>query len=282
MDKRIIINADDFGLCSGVNKAVAQAHTDGVLTSTTIMANMPAADEAVKIAKQMPDLGVGVHLNLFQGKPLSKDGSVNCLLNTDGDFALTPAQLSLLSIARRKIRNAIRTELAAQIQWVIDNGIKPTHLDSHKHIHSFPAIFPIVCDLARRFEIAAIRFTLEPKQLLAMPWPLPSEGGRKRARTTRIMARINRIQNSDFLKTDCLLGVAHTGKIDVNFFKAVSLYNSAATAEVMTHPGFEDGLDHTETRLVHQRKAEFEALCSERTKQYFRNAGIKLVHYGQL
>lgn len=282
MDKRIIINADDFGLCSGVNKAVAQAHTDGVLTSTTIMANMPAADEAVKIAKQLPNLGVGVHLNLFEGQPLSKDGCVNCLLDDQGSFALTPAKLSLLSICRRKIRNAIRTELAAQIQWVIDNDLKPTHLDSHKHIHSFPVIFPIVCGLARRFEIAAIRFTFEPKQLLAMPWPLPSEGGRKRAKAIRIMAKINRIQNSAYLKTDCLLGVAHTGKIDMNFFKAVALYNSAATAEIMTHPGFADGLDRIRTRLLHQRKDELQALCSERTKQYFKDAGIKLVHYGKL
>jgi hopanoid biosynthesis associated protein HpnK len=281
MDRRIIINADDFGLCSSVNQAVAQAHTDGVLTSTTIMANMPAAEAAIKLAKQMPGLGVGVHLNLFQGKPLSKDGSINCLLNTDGDFALTPAKLSFLSIVRRKIRNAIRKELAAQIQWVIDNGLKPTHLDSHKHIHSFPAIFPIVCGLARRFEIAAIRFIFEPKQLSAMPWPLPSEGGRKRARTARIMAKINRIQNSDFLKTDCLLGVAHMGKIDVNFFKAVALYNSAATAEIMTHPGLDDDLQNKKSGM-HQRKGELQALCNERTKQYFKDAGIKLVHYGQL
>jgi predicted glycoside hydrolase/deacetylase ChbG (UPF0249 family) len=260
---------------------VAQAHTDGVLTSTTIMANMPAADEAVKIAKQLPDLGVGVHLNLFKGRPLSKDESVKCLLNTDGDFALTPAKLSLLSVCRRKIRNAIRTELAAQIQWVIDNGLKPTHLDSHKHIHSFPVIFQIVCGLAKRFEIAAIRFTLEPKQLLAMPWPLPSEGGRKRAKAIRIMAKINRMQNPAFLKTDFLLGIAHMGKIDVNFFKAVALYNSAATTEVMTHPGLDDDLENIKSSL-HQRKGELQALCSERTKQYFKNAGIKLVHYGQL
>ena len=94
------------------------------------------------------------------------------------------------------------------------------------------------------------------------------------------MARINRIQNSDFLKTDCLLGVAHMGKIDVNFFKAVALYNSAATAEVMTHPGLDDGPERKQSKM--QRKGEFEALCSERTKQYFKNAGIKLVHYGQL
>lgn len=282
MDRQVIINADDFGLCSGVNQAVAQAHTNGVLTSATIMANMPAADEAVKIAKKLPDLGVGVHLNLLKGKALSEDKDIECLLNADGGFAFSPAKLSLLSVCRRKFRNAIRTELSAQIQWLIDNGIKPTHLDSHKHIHSFPPIFPIVCDLARRFEIAAIRFTFEPKNISAMPWPLSSEVGRKNARTVRIMAKINRIQDSDFLKTDVLLGVTHIGKIDVNFFKAVALYNSAATAEVMTHPGIDDGLDPTQTKLLHQRQVELQALCSERTKQYFKDAGVKLVHYGKL
>jgi predicted glycoside hydrolase/deacetylase ChbG (UPF0249 family) len=139
-----------------------------------------------------------------------------------------------------------------------------------------------VCELARRFRIAAVRFTFEPKGLSRMPWPLSSTDGRKRARKARRRAKINRIQNSSFLKTNALLGIAHMGKIDVNFFKAVSLYNSAATAEIMTHPGLASGAEPDETKLLHQQKAELEALCSERTRQYFRDAGIKLVHYGQL
>ncbi len=282
MDKRIIINADDFGLCDGVNKAVAQAHTKGVLTSATIMANMPAAEEAVKIAKKLPSLGVGVHLNLFKGRPVSKDSRVDCLLDADGRFAFSPVRLSLLSMGRHKIRNAIRTELAAQIQWVIDSGLAPTHLDSHKHIHSFPAIFPIVCESARRFRIAAVRFTFEPKQLSQMPWPLSSKEGRKKAGKVRLMAKINRMQNSSFLKTNAILGIAHMGRIDVNFFKAVTLYSSAATAEVMTHPGLADGAEPDETKLLYQQKTELEALCSKRTKQYFKDAQIKLVHYGEL
>ncbi len=296
MDKRIIINADDFGLHDGVNKAVAQAHTDGMLTSATIIANMPAANEAVKIARQLPALGVGVHLNLSEGRPISKEASVKCLLDADGKFAYSPFRLSLLSIAGHKIRNAIRAELAAQIKWVIDNGLAPTHLDSHKHIHSFPAIFSIVCDLAKRFEIAAIRFTLEPKELSRMPWPLSSEARRKRARLIRTMAKINRMQNSRFLKTDALLGIAHMGKIDVNFFKAVTLYNPARTCEVITHPalfagappgtqsqnGNTDSTEQIQTRLARQRKIELEALCSKKAKQYFKDAGINLVHYGQL
>ena len=76
MSAKLIINADDFGLCRGVNKAVVEAHTTGVLTSATIMANMPASDEAIVIAKKTPTLGVGVHLNVTDGKPLSLDSDV--------------------------------------------------------------------------------------------------------------------------------------------------------------------------------------------------------------
>jgi hopanoid biosynthesis associated protein HpnK len=282
MDKQIIINADDFGLCEEVNNAVAQAHTEGVLTSATIMANMPAAAEAVKTAKKLPGLGVGVHLNLSEGPPLSKDSSVECLLNRDGEFALSTFKLSVLSVAGHKIRNAIRTELAAQIQWVLDKGLTPTHLDSHYHIHTLPPIFPIVCELARRFEIPAVRYTFEPKDLCRMPWPLPGERGRQSARTARIMARINRLQDSRFLKTDALLGIAHKGKLDASFFKAVTLYSSAQTAEVMTHPGLADTAGPEETKLQHQQRLELEALCSERTRDHFNDAAIKLIHYGNL
>ncbi len=282
MERKIIINADDFGLCEGVNKAVAQAHTQGVLTSTTIMANMPAARQAVEIARQLPTLGVGVHLNLFVGKPVSKSACVDCLLAVDGQFAYSPSRLSLLSAVKRKIRNAIATELAAQIQWVIDNGLKPTHLDSHKHIHNFPVIFPMVCELAKSFKIAAIRWPFEPKQVCRKPWPLPPEGGAKRAAIVRAMAKINRKQNPTFFKTQAVLGIAHTGKIDIDFLKTAALQDSAETVEIITHPGFIDGLDKMETRLVHERKMELDVLCDKQTKQYFKDTAIKLVHYGQL
>jgi len=282
MNRRIVINADDFGLSSGVNRAIAQAHTDGILTSATIMTNMPAAEEALEIAKKLPSLGLGVHLTLTEGRPLSKEESVNVLTNSDGEFACSHSKLSLLSLTLPKVRYAIKTEMTAQIRWLIDRGITPTHLDSHKHVHAFPIIFSMLCQLARKFGISAIRWPFEPSAVCKRPWPLTDRQGRKRATLVRTMARVNRLQDADFLKTDAFFGVAHTGGIDANFLKAVTLYSSAQTAEVMTHPGYADGLDPSKTRLVKQRQFELEALCSERTKQYFKDAGIELVNYAQL
>ncbi len=88
MEQRLIINADDFGLCESVNKGIVEAHTKGVLTSTTIMANMPAAEQAVELAKNLPTLGVGVHLNLTNGKPLCQDNTVKLILNARGYISL--------------------------------------------------------------------------------------------------------------------------------------------------------------------------------------------------
>jgi len=282
MDRRIIINADDFGLCEGVNRAVAEAHIKGILTSATIMTNMPAAIEAVKIARQLPGLGIGVHLNLTDGQPVSKDVEVQHLVNSDGQFAYSTNKLSFYSFISPQFRNAVKAELAAQIRWAVERNLRPTHLDSHKHIHCFPAIYSLVCDLARQFEIPAIRFTYEPKSFSCLPWLLSSGDGKKKARLIRIMARINQFQNHSFFKTDMLLGIAHTGRINTSFFRAVALYNKAPVVEIMTHPGFTDGLEKFKTNLVQQREIELDTLCSVETRQYLINAGIKLVHYGQL
>jgi predicted glycoside hydrolase/deacetylase ChbG (UPF0249 family) len=291
MDTLLIINADDFGLCEGVNRAIAEAHQNGILTSTTLMTNMPSAEEAIKIAQQLPTLGVGIHLNLTQGRPLSNNPIVTLLVNDNGEFHFSAGTLAYKSLVSSKFRAAIKAELAAQIQWAIDRDLKPTHLDSHKHIHSFPAIYPIVCSLAKQFNINSIRFTYEPTGVFSSPWPPTDKDARKRTRLTRIMARINRLQNPKFLKTKATYGIAHTGKIDINFFKALvsdlltpasCCRKTAAGAEVMTHPGFTEGLEKFRTRLVEQRRVEFDTLCSKEVGQFLQDAGIKLIHYGQL
>jgi chitin disaccharide deacetylase len=282
MTRKIIINADDFGLCKGVNQGIVKAHTEGVLTSATLMTNMPCAREAVVLAKSLPSLGVGIHLNLTDGLPLAKDNCVGPLCNTGGEFAFNPYQLSWRSALSAKIREAIKAELQAQIQWTLDQGIKPTHLDSHKHIHCFPVLFKIVCELADRFGIPAIRWPREKQVFHRDNWPRPDNKGVFRSRIIRCLAQFNARQNSSYFKTTEFLGIAHTGRIDTAFFNAVSLYNKASIVEIMTHPGFKEGLDVTRTRLVEQREMELRALCSEQTKAGFKEAQIQLVHYGQL
>jgi chitin disaccharide deacetylase len=280
--RRIVINADDFGLCRGVNDAVVKAHTEGVLTSTTVMVNMPAAEKAVELAKTLPALGIGVHLNLTEGSPIARDIRTNCLINPQNKFALKPGELFILSMTNSRVREAIKLELEAQIRWLLDRGLRPTHLDSHKHVHCLPVIFKIVCELAKRYGISAVRWPLERQKFTSGDWPKPDRKSLIRSHIIRNLARINRFQNSKYFKTDEFLGVAHTGQISVDFFKAVSLYSLAPAIEIMTHPGFAAGIDPAASRLVEQREYELNALCSEQTKLFFERAGIQLVNYGQL
>jgi len=112
MAGRLIVNADDFGLCEGVNRAVKQAHTEGILTSATIMAGMPAAAEAVELAGEMPSLGVGVHLNLTEGTPVSRDRQVEVLLDAGGEFYLSLGKLAVKSVLSKAFRRTlIRTSM---------------------------------------------------------------------------------------------------------------------------------------------------------------------------
>lgn len=280
MERFVIINGDDFGMRQEVNEAIRKAHTKGVLTSATIMANMPAAEEAVKIAKELPDLGVGVHLNVSRGRSLCQEPAAKLLVDDNGRFRYSQFKLLALATASYSIRKAILAEFGSQIQWVIDKGIRPTHLDSHYHIHTFPMIFSIVCSLASRFRIKAIRRPYEPKAVSGLPWPISSDKGKNRAKIYRTLASVNRFQNSDFIRNEAFIGIAHTGRIDVNFFKAAALYSYAPVTEVMTHPAVNSGAFEKETGL--QREAELKALCDERTRRYFADADVNLVHYGQL
>jgi predicted glycoside hydrolase/deacetylase ChbG (UPF0249 family) len=252
------------------------------MTSATLMANMPAAESAVEIANRLDSLGIGVHLNLTDGKPLSGHPGLAILVDSQGRFKRSVAGIAVLSLTLPYVRSAIRTELAAQIQWLLDRGITPTHLDSHRHFHTIPHIFSIVCQLAHRFGIRRIRYAAEPAEASKVPWPIPTEGGRPRAALVRVMARLNRLANPDFFAADALLGVSHVGKVDINFFKAVTLYNTAPVAEVMTHPGHPEGLEETRSHLVAQRKIELDALCSQRTRRHLTDAGIRLVNYSQI
>jgi hopanoid biosynthesis associated protein HpnK len=282
MKKRFIVNADDFGLCSGVNQAIQKAHTDGILTSTTIMAGADGTDEALEMARQMPLLGVGIHLNLVEGKALCQNRQAGCVLDENGEFRHSAGKIALMSVICPNTRRAIENELAAQIESLLEKGLKPTHFDSHKHVHTFPSIYRIVVRLARRFGVGAVRWPYEKLKTCSSGWPLPSKNGKRRTQIIQTMSRINRWQDNSVIKNDAFYGIAHTGKADDEFWKAVCENAETEVAEVMTHPGYLDGLDPEKTRLIDERVVELEALCSESTKKAIADAGVELIHYGVL
>ncbi|MGM0216716.1 chitin disaccharide deacetylase [Enterococcus sp. AZ109] len=143
---KVIINSDDFGYSRGVNYGIVDAYQQGILTSTTLMANMPGFEHAAKLKKELPDLGVGVHLTLTCGKPLL----------TNVDSLMEGEKFRKLSFYQQSFQidgDQLYQEWNAQIQKVYRAGIQPTHLDSHHHTHTFGSNQEVVIALAKKYDL---------------------------------------------------------------------------------------------------------------------------------
>lgn len=264
MASRLIINADDFGLTTGVNRAIATLYQAGVLSSATLMAIGGAFDDAVHTAKENAGLGVGCHVVLVDGDPLSPRDQILTLLGPDR----TRLRPSLAAFARAALlgrldEEEIESEASAQIQCLIDAGIRPTHIDSHKHTHMFPSVLRPLLRVAKHFGIAAIRNPFEPS------WSLPL--GRARA-LRRLQVRLLGLLEPGFHRqvkacqqyvntTNGALGVAATGTLDESTLATLLHPLPPGTWELVCHPGAcDDELQSIATRLLAEREVEWKAL----------------------
>jgi chitin disaccharide deacetylase len=257
--KRLIVNADDFGFTRDVNAGIVHAHQEGVLTSTTLMATGDAFDDAVRLAHGIPSLDVGCHLVLIQGHALT----------TGQRFPDTPRELAT-GLFKLRGRLNVYEELRAQIRKIIAAGIRPTHLDSHKHSHIFPTIFRVVVRLAQEFEIPYVRLPLDVTTPYGtVPCALLDPLYRRMAR------------DSNVRMTDHFLGFRLTGSFDEHSFKATLMALQEGTTEFMCHPGFlGEELRGAATRLKESRVRELEALTSPRIREFMDAAGVRLATFG--
>lgn len=276
--KRVIINADDFGFSPGVTDGILRAHRDGIVTSTTIAANMPAAADAVKGLSEAPGLGIGVHLNVSQGPPLSKEGMA--LAGADGVMNRTAIGVMLAVTCRPWLLRAVEAEFEAQILWLKNLGVTPTHLDSHRHIHCFTPIFSRVARLARRYHIPFVRWPGE--RLPGTGWARPPAKQRRISRALNVFAAANAVIGSDLRGTRGTWGVAHTGEINSAWLKQVARCAGSGVTEIMTHPGSGEDIIAATSRLRECRQVELAALCDPAVKEEFKRNGVGLIHYGLL
>ena len=251
--KRLIINADDFGYNSDINRGIVRAHREGVLTSTTLMANGIAFADAVRLAHETPGLDLGCHLVLVQGhavangKPLPE----------------TPKQL--LGVLARGGLDVYR-ELRAQVEKILDAGITLTHLDSHKHTHLVPGVFKVAVRLAREFSIPYVRLPLDATvRFSRLPFGLAGSYYRRIAR------------NNGVLVTDRFLGFRLTGCLTEDALAAELERLREGVTEFMCHPGvLGPELKQSRTRLKESRQRELDALISPRIREVIAARGIRL------
>jgi predicted glycoside hydrolase/deacetylase ChbG (UPF0249 family) len=290
--KRLIVNADDFGLTEGVNRGIIVGHREGILTSASLLANGLAFDDAIALSRRFPDLSVGVHLNISGGTPVSPAGRISSLLNKLGQLHLTPLPIWIGILTGQINLEDIRSEFRAQIFKVFDAGLTPTHLDGHLHVHVLPQIAAIVIDLAHEFRIRQVRCPAENlESTLPLLWKLGA---------TCIIAALERsaiafavtsfarplreqLRKNGLVSSDTFYGLAHTGFLHEKMLAALLHLVPEGSTELMCHPGYPSSeLDSVGGKLARSREAEVLALTARDIKETLASLGVRLTNFRDL
>lgn len=267
--KRLVVNADDFGFTGDVNTGILEAHLEGILTATTLMANAPAFDHAVHLAQAHPTLDVGVHLQMVQGPSLSRPGRP------------LPATLPALVAGLLSGAWNVLDEFRAQTEKVLSAGLAPTHLDTHKHTHLLPPVLDAAARVAQEYKIGFLR---RPFDLPFDARPVPV-GARLASFAMRRMNRhFTRVLSGHGVRsTDHFAGFVLTGYFTAVDLVAVLQSLPDGITEFMCHPGhLGPELRAAPTRLKESRLQELRALTDPSVRASLNRAGIRLVSYREL
>jgi predicted glycoside hydrolase/deacetylase ChbG (UPF0249 family) len=286
MEKRLIINADDYGLSRGITDGILLTHQEGILTSTSLMVNQPATDYAVSRAEEVPELGIGIHLNLTQGMPVLSKDQVRTLVDDDGYF-YSCGRLAKKLLRLQVSAQEIEAEFRAQIQLMKSYGLMPTHADSHHRIHMYPSA-------ARAFHNAivseGIRRARAPRKQY---WPANGRWGGphigplyRRIAAKSYLEFLQSVVFRDLQLPDA--GVtfhpSYSGKLAAlpTAWQSTLEYLPGGSYEMWCHPGFlENGFSGTDS-IAEQREVEIGILTDKNLRELARRRQIQLISFRQL
>jgi len=278
----LIINADDFGLTEEVNEAVRLAATDGVLTSTSLLAPGYAFDEAVRIAEMLPQLGIGVHTALVGGMPpVAGATAVPSLVDEDG--YLWPDYMTFIrrDLAGQIDYDDVYRELDAQFEKICSQSLRITHADGHQHLHIWPKVLPIVGTLCRKYHITSMRIPQEAisygKHLASWKRFLGKSG------LTALAARARGyIARQGIHTTDYFWGMMDGGQLTEKKILAMMSQMDTGTHELMCHPAVNDQTMQARFGWHYHWRTELHALLSPRVHEELIVQGIHRIHFGDI
>lgn len=291
MMRQLIVNADDFGLTEQVSRGILDAHRGGIVTSATLMANGGAFDAAVSMSRRAPRLGVGVHLNLTEGEPVSPARSIPSLVKSGGRLHSSPGRLLQGILTRRVNLAEVEIELRAQIDKVRRAGISPTHLDGHKHVHILPGISDVVIRLAQEFSIRNVRCPQEKAPGFAPLLRVGQNSGIAAAKQYIVGRAVSafgqrfkeKLAEAGLFSSEHFYGVSQTGFLDARSIQDILEGLPEGVSELMCHPGHLDAdLVKSGTWLLAQREVEILALTAPEVRKLVADRRTQLISYRQI
>jgi predicted glycoside hydrolase/deacetylase ChbG (UPF0249 family) len=285
--RRLIINADDFGLTAGINSAILKAHFEGIVTSATLMANGSAFDQAVSLTASAPSLSIGCHVTLADGSSLLQPSRVPTLIQGRASTRFYPSSgaFAWRTITGRINPIEIELEALAQIRQLQSAGISVTHIDTHKHTHILPRVLR---PLLRAAQTSGVRKIRNPFEAMPLAGVLRSPSLWTRwieFRTLQTLARTFRetVKNAGMITTDGTIGIVATGALDKELFHSLIENLPDGTWEFVCHPGYNDpGLQSLQTRLRKSREQELEILTAAATRELLERSQVELISYHDL
>ncbi len=269
--KKFILNADDLAKSEYHNSAILEGYKFGLLKSTSVMVNMPCYQDALKrVILPNRKLGVGIHLNLTEGRALNTN--LNLLTNQNGDFNNSYLSI-LLNSNKKEFLSQVEQEFRSQIELARED-IKLTHIDSHVHIHSIPNIFKITARLASEYNIKQIRTQLE------IPYFVKGKRYNPINLIKVLLLNYFSLDNKDVAKkynlktNDFLLGVSYTGMMsDKTILEGLKKIKKDCVLEALIHPClYNDDRKNSHTK-------EFEITKNDTLKSLIQQTGFEISNY---
>jgi len=272
---RLIVNADDFGLCDAVNRGIAQAHDHGIVTSASLLPTGDALDHAVQLARARPALDLGIHLSLTQTRPVLPPPRIPSLVAGGGRFHRDWRAFFSRYAHKHVRRTDIDAELRAQIEKALGTGLSFSHLDSHQHVHMLPGVLPIVVRLAADYGIGAVRFPNERRS---------TAGSERRRLAERLALRaacaFSRplLAENGLLVPDDFRGFAEAGQWRQQSLAEAILDLDSGLTEIGCHPGDDDAID-AELGWGYRWEQELAALVAPQVAAAISQGGVTLTTY---
>lgn len=268
----LIVNADDFGLSASVNQAVVRAYREGILTSASLMVNEPGFDEAVRLAKENPKLGVGLHLTLLHGHSTLPPEKIPGLVNSRREFSNSPVGVGMKYFFSRNLRESLHAEIHAQFVKFHSTGLLLDHVNGHLHLHLHPVIFKILMDDAEKFGIRQFRLTrdcLDRARRLSR--------GHLFYKVShafiydRLSSRARKpLQRRNIKYAQITFGLLQDSRVDEDYILKLLPELPPGDSELYSHPSLD------------KFKHEFDALISPRVRDQVQKLGIELIRYQDL
>lgn len=272
----LVINADDLGFAPGVNRGIIEVHEAGTLSSASMMVNTPAFAEAIELVRtRAPRLGLGLHLNLIAGRPLS---DVPTLADPRTGTFHPLAELARRALSGRVHPDDVRRECDAQLAALANAGITPTHLDSHRHAHALPGVLPAVAASARAAGVRVVRRPLDQPSLSD-----PAASAKMlvlHAAWRRALRGVAAEERALLARAPHFRGIALQGAPDLEARLLTLLdHLPAGITELMLHPGYDDAVLAAQDPYRREREREVAALCSPAVRERLSRGDVRLVRF---